>query len=158
MSFYSAVQLVANRVERVPTKERVFDLIDEAGLRNPETGYLSRDLFTVFTDPEARAENNRFFTPDSFDFWETIQVIWWDGDYDGPGYAISISGNGYFFPWELSDVRDRFLSLPKLLRFRQLVNEQFGGGFVFPKDLEYPLGERLMSDEAGWVWFGSESG
>lgn len=158
MGFYSAVQLVANRVERVPTAEEVDALIDEAGLRDPIRGYLSPDLYAVFEDAEARAENNHFFAPDSFGFAESIQVYWWDGDYTGPGYSITISGNGYFFPWELHDLRDRFLLLPNLARLRQLVNERFGGGFAFPAHTEYPIRERLMSDESGWVWFGSESG
>lgn len=157
MSFYSSLQLVANRVDRVPSQDEVFALIDRAGLRDPESGNLARDLSAVFDDAEARAENNRFFAPGDFGFEQQIQVIWWDGDYQGPGFSVSISGNGYFFPWELSDVRDRFLALPKLVRFRELVNEQFGGRFTFPDRLEYPLHERLLSDHAGWVWFGTES-
>jgi hypothetical protein len=157
MSFYSTLSLVANRVDREPTEEQVFTLIDEADLRDPHSGYLARDLYAVFDDPEARVENPRFFAPADFGLWDHIQVIWWDGVYEGPGFSVTISGNGYFFPWELSDVRDRFLALPKLVRFRQLVNERFGGGFTFPDRLEHPLHERLLSDPNGWVWFGGES-
>lgn len=157
MSFYSSLDMVANRVDRVPTSAEVFALLDATGVRDLATGHLAPDLAAVFHDEQARAENNRFFRPGELGFAEQIEVIWWDGSYQGPGYSISISGYGYFFPWELADIRDRFLALPKLVRFREKVNERFGGGFTFPDDLEDPLHERLLSDQSGWVWFGTES-
>ena len=157
MSFYSSLELVANWVERAPTDDAVWEIVEAVGLRDPATGWLSPELHAVFQDAAALAENPRFFAPDSLGFRDRIQVMWWDGLYEGPGYSFGIHGNGYFFPWELSEVADRFLALPKLVEFRRRMHSAFGGGFRFPDDPESSVHDRQLSDSNGWVWFGSES-
>ena len=80
-----------------------------------------------------------------------------DDAYDGPGWAVGIHGNGYPFPWEVTDLRDRVVRTPKLRALRHAVGERFGGRFVFPPAAESFLRERLIDTDGGWAWFISES-
>ena len=88
---------------------------------------------------------------------EGLEVMSYEGDYIGPGWCVTIHGNGYFFPWELTDLRDRAIRSPALVRLREAVQTRFGGRFVFPPADEELLRSRLIDQAGGWVWFASES-
>src|SRR5262245_795374 len=108
MSFYSALVLAAN--DGVPpTPDSVRSLLGDLGLLDPrfandEFGNLADHVANLFDDPAARAENDRFFCPDSIGLWSEIEVQSPDGDYVGPGWCVRVHGNGYFFPWDLTDL------------------------------------------------------
>jgi hypothetical protein len=162
MSFYSALILAANEGVRVPTPEAVRALFEELGLldpgaRFPGIGDLTPAVTALFEDPAAAAENRHFFCPDSISFATQIHIEGPDMDYTGPGCAVLIHGNGYFFPWELTDIRDRVINTPLLRNLRRAVGGRFGGRFVYPPGREADLRERRIDGEDGWVWFGSES-
>lgn len=162
MSFYSSIVLAANEGVRPPTLEAAHALLGELGLLDPrkandEFGNLADQVTALFRDPGALAENDRFFGPDSIRLSEGIEVLSPYGDYTGPGWSVVIHGNGYFFPWGLSELRDRAVRSPALARLRAAVEERFGGRFVFPPADAELLRARLIDTAGGWAWFASES-
>lgn len=162
MSFYSSLVLAANNGVQPPTPAGLRSLLGDLGLLDPqhadaEFGNLAAHVTDLFRDPAARAENDRFFCPDSIGLLAEVEVMSPDGDYTGPGWCVTIHGNGYFFPWELSDLRDRVVRSPALSRLWAAVEEQFGGRFVFPAADEELLRSRLIGGSGGWAWFASES-
>ncbi len=162
MSFYSALELAANRIEGVvPCQDRFLELCREIGVVNAnwnsEFSNLAEDVGALFDDPEARAANTDFFCPDTISFSTRIQVLSVDDAYEGQAYCISIHGNGYFFPWTQTDLRNRVLSHPKLKSLRDAVQRTWGGGFHLPFRGRKFLRERRLSDDDGWAWFMSES-
>jgi hypothetical protein len=162
MSFYSSLLLAANAGVRVPTPEAVRALCKELGLIDPEArlpgiGDLHPAVTALFADPAAEAENWRFFCPDSIGFDTELHIEGPDMDYAGPGCAVSIHGNGYFFPWELKDFRERVVNTPLLRDLRREVQKRFGGRLVYPPGAEADLRTRWIDGDDGWVWFGSES-
>jgi hypothetical protein len=161
MSFYSGLDLTANRVERIPSKDDFVEMCKDIGLlrANAESDFcnLAEDVMALFDDTEARAANNRFFSPDSISFNTSIQILSNEGQYEGDGYYISIHGNGYFFPWTQADLQRRVLSHPKLISLRDAVQSTWGGHFKFPLRGRKFLRSRMAGDGSGWVWFMSES-
>jgi hypothetical protein len=162
MSFYSALVLAANDGVQPPTPEAVRSLLGELGLLDPQHaddrfGNLAAHVTDLFRDPAARAENDRFFCPDSIGLKAEVEVQSPDDDYTGPGWCVTVHGNGYFFPWERADLRDRVVRSPALARLREAVEERFGGRFVFPPADEELLRARLIDGAGGWAWFASES-
>src|SRR5262249_23910127 len=122
-----------------------------------EFGNLAGDITDLFADEAARAENDRFFSPDSIAFTLEIEIHGSEGDFEGPGCCVRIHSNGYLFPWDSSMLRERVVRSPKLLPLRQAVRERFGGRFVVPKSDEALLPERWIDGEDEWMWFASES-
>src|SRR5687767_7319779 len=119
MSFYSALVLAANEGVRVPSVKEIDGLFRKLGLvkhhATDTIGNLADDIRGLFNDPAAMAENDRFFQPDSISFDAGIHIEGPDGDYQGPGWCISIHGNGYLFPWEIETLGERVVRTPKLL-------------------------------------------
>jgi hypothetical protein len=162
MSFYSSLVLAANEGVRPPTPEAIRSLLGELGLLDPrsaddEFGNLAAHVADLFRDPAAHAENDHFFCPDSVGLLAEVTVQSPDGDYTGPGWCVTVHGNGYFFPWELADLRGHAIRSPALARLRDAVEARFGGRFVFPPADEELLRARLIDWAGGWAWFASES-
>lgn len=162
MSFYSSLVLAANGGGAPPTPDTVLPLLDELGLLDPHYArspfwHLAGHVTALFDDPAALAENDRFFCPDGIGLWGEVQVLADDGEYSGPGWCVTVHGNGIFYPWELADLRDRAVRSPALARLRAAVEGRFGGRFVFPPADEEFLRSRLIDGAGGWAWFASES-
>jgi len=162
MSFYSALVLAANDGVRPPSPAAASCLLDELGLldranADAELGNLASDITDLFADEAAKAENDRFFCPDSIEFAASVEIDAPDGAFEGSGCCVRIHGNGYLFPWDATTLRDRVTRSPKLLRLRQVVGELFGGRFVFPAADDSLLRLRWIDGEEGWMWFASES-
>lgn len=164
MSFYSSLNLIVNEVDQVPSKLDIRRLLLDCGIIDPtesEFCYLADDIAALFIDPLAEKENDRFFCPDSVGFRAGIDLqasgeveqTW----YEGTGWSISIHGNGYFYPWTLDDYRTRVLNTPKLKRLREEANARYGGRFRIPASHATLFKKRLIVDDGGWAWVGSES-
>ena len=161
MSFYSALVLAANHEVTPPTPGQVAAVLAELRLIKPNPyGFdhdnLADDVSDLFNDPEACAENRRFFAPDSISFDDHIEVEGPDCAYAGAGWAVRIHGNGYLFPWEISDVRSRVLTNEKLKALRATLNRDFGGTFRLPSGVP-ELRDRVIDGEDGWTWLLHES-
>jgi hypothetical protein len=162
MAFFSYLTLAANRDYRAPSRDELNALFDAAGVSKPTEyshgGYnLHADIWAIFDDPTAQQKNDRFFCPDTIAGNPKIKVTDFDGEYEGPGYSIRISGNGYFFPWSNEDLRQRVLSHPKLVKLAALVQQTFGGHFERPND-DSELWDRMIIDTStGWAWLRHES-
>jgi hypothetical protein len=161
MSFYSSLVLAANEGVRPPKPGEVRELLAGLSLIDPQDP--GADDFTVadsvgalFRDPAARAENDRFLFPSGIGMQAGVEVMTPDGTYEGPGWCVQVHGYGYFFPWELSDLRDRAIRSPILSGLRAAIASNFGGRFVFPAADEKVLRSRLIDGAGGWVWLASE--
>ena len=119
MSFYSALVLAANDGVRPPTPAAVRSLLGDLGLLDPrfaddEFGNLADHVTALFGDPAARAENDRFFCPDSIGLRSEVEVQSPDGDYVGPGWCITVHGKRrLFLPVGVADLRDHCGSVPR---------------------------------------------
>lgn len=165
MSFYSELILAANEGVRPPEESVVMRLLLDLGLIEPARAgqicNLADDVTDLFADSVAESKNDRFFCPDSISFSSGISIQA-SGDsndttFDGSGWSISIHGNGYFYPWTLEDFRTRVISSPKLILLRETMNIRFGGRFVIPTPHKTLLNRRMIANDEGWVWIGSES-
>jgi hypothetical protein len=161
MSFYSSLVLAANDGVRTPEPGEVHALFVQLGLIDPidsERGgcTVSDAVSNLFLDPVARAENDRFFSPSEIEWSEEVNVMHPDGTYEGLGWSIRIHGCGYFWPWELTDLRDRVIQSPILTRLREALEGRFGGRFVFPAADAELLRSRLIDGSSDWVWLSSE--
>ena len=161
MSFYSELVLAANDGIAEISEEAVRAVFGEVGLlqagrEREKFCNLSDDITNLFCDEDARRQNTQFFCPDSIGFHRSIEIMGNDMYFKGSGYAISIHGNGYFFPWNADALRRRVVGYSKLRQLRKRLEEVCGGGFVFPKN-KPELSERWIDGEKGWMWFMSES-
>ena len=162
MSFFSYLTLAANRDVRIPSRGELNAVLDAAGVSKPSEfshgGYnLNGDITAIFNDATARQKNDRFFCPDSIGGIPKINVTNFDGEYEGPGYSICISGNGYFFPWPNEVLRERVLSHPKLLNLAMLVQQTFGGRFERPNNDTEFWDHVVIDTSTGWAWLRHES-
>ncbi len=163
VSAYSSLVLAANDGVWTPAPEVVREIFTAVGCVSSQTGgggkfnNLSAHVRALFHDPTAIAENDRFFRPDSIGLSEGVEILSMDGCYDGPGWSIRIHGHGYFWPWELAELRERVVYSPALVRLRSAIERRFGGRFIFPSVEEALLRSRLVDDNGAWLWFASES-
>ncbi|MFO0796948.1 MAG: hypothetical protein U0804_05685 [Gemmataceae bacterium] len=162
MSFYSSLVLAANADVRAPQLGEVRDLLAGLGLidaadSGPQDFSASDAVAALFRDAQARAENNRFFFPSAFSLSPDIEVNGPDDLYTGPGWSLHLHGNGYFYPWGLTELRDRVVRSPVLVGLRAAMAARFGGRFVFPTAGSELLRPRVIDgDDSGWVWLPSE--
>lgn len=162
MGFYSALCLVANQGFRVPTDQELRELFEECDLLNPERsaqrfGNLAVEFWDYFSDLPQRAENESLFRPDTISGRVGVEIHDYDGDYAGPGYTISISGAGYFWPLSIQDLQ-AVVSQPKLRRLAVESERRFGGGFVTPRFRgKRTLGRNRIEVAGDWYWFRSQS-
>lgn len=162
MSFYSAIRLVANKGFRSPSTEELRKLFTETGLLNPkradrEFGNLTPEFWTHFDQLPERAQNDSLFRPETISGRDRIEIHDIDGGYTGPGYTISISGSGYFWPLVTSDLR-QIVNHPKLRLLASEAANRFGGKFVRPRFRGKRIFDRTLIDGSGpWFWFGSQS-
>ncbi len=162
MAFFAYLTLAANRDFRTPSSDELNAVFDAVGVSKPSEyshgGYnLHGDITAIFDDAVAKQKNDRFFCPDSISGHAGINVTDFDGEYEGPGFSVVICGNGYLFPWENEDLRQRVLSHPKLAKLAATIQQTFGGRFERPND-DAELWDRMIIDAStGWAWLRHES-
>lgn len=161
MSFYSSLILAANDGVATVAKSEVIKLLANLGLTVPgvddDFNNLAEDVCNLFSDESARAENERFFCPDSISFEDKIAIYSLQDDgYDGPGVCVEIHGYGYFYPWINSKIH-RVVQAQKLSQLREALSQCFGGRFVIPSAQHDYLQSRLIGDNKNWTWFISET-
>jgi hypothetical protein len=162
MGAYSALCLVANQGFRVPTDQELHEFFGECGLLNPERsdhrfGNLTSEFWDYFSKLPQRAENESLFRPDTISGRAGVTIHDYDGDYAGPGYTISISGAGYFWPLSVQDLQS-VVNGAKLSRLALEMGRRFGGSFVTPRFRGRRTLKKNRIEVAGdWCWFGSQS-
>lgn len=162
MSFYSSLCLIANADVRSPSPEQITALLRECGVIGPtrkvgDIGNLSEDLSEYFVAHKAREKNESLFAPDSVGFHEKIEILDPDDEFTGKGWAITIHGNGYFFPLTNHELSS-FLDTPKIQKMSELINGNLGGRFKWPLIRGRKiLNKALIRNPGGWCWFGSQS-
>jgi hypothetical protein len=129
-------------------------LLNEAGLlkrMNAPKGLfnLSDDVVNLFSDADAQRQNSDFFHPDSICFCDEIHI----STCRLVGCCVRIHGDGYLWPWDVNEVRERVIRTPKLLGLQELISRRLGGTFVFPGWEERKLRERFIEGGTGWAWF-----
>jgi hypothetical protein len=162
MSAYSFLCLVANNGFQSPSAGDLQKLFTETGLLHPERadrqfGNLTPEFWSYFNQLPERAQNDRLFRPDTISGHGRIELHDIDGDYAGPGYAIRISGEGYFWPLATSDLQ-QIVKHPKLHKMAFEAASRFGGGFHPPRFRGKKVLKKTLIDSSGpWHWFGSQS-
>jgi hypothetical protein len=162
MGAYSSLCLVANTGFRIPDPAELHTLFAETGLLNParadkEFGNLTPEFWNYFDTLPERAQNDWLFRPDGISGHNRVEIHDPEGSYERPGFAISISGQGYFWPLSMEDLR-QIVHQPKLRQLATEVAVRFGGEFLMPRFRGKKILERTLIDRSGpWFWFGSQT-
>ena len=162
MSFYSSIIFAANTAVRATDPPVMQSVLSQIGLLELDSNFphlkpVANSVSQMFRDSSALRLNPNFFCPDSIGFNTRFEIIAEGGDYSGEGFSISIHGNGYFYPWEFSDLQERILGSTVLQALSRILPELLGGRFDFPPTKESFLRSRMIVRQNGWAWFASES-
>ena len=179
---YSSILLVANSGVTGLTDDLAEILLMECGLARDEFDHevegllddendeelledegvdfgIHDSIYAIFDDASAHNDNYRFFCPDGIGFSRELELSspHFGDVYEDEGWCFKFGGPGYFYPWTDHDLQTRFTRNEKLMKFRETVQQRFGGEFIQPQGYDAMFEDIWLDGTDGWLWFGCQT-
>ena len=123
-------------------------------------GSLAPGVTLAFDDPAAKAKNTRFFVPDMVGLSNKLQILDVEDEWETYGIKVSLHGNGYLFPWTMSEVKVVIQGQPILQDLAKRLDRLIQVPPWSPPRKHRPLLEKWSTwtpGSSGWTWAISQS-
>ncbi|MGJ8641043.1 MAG: hypothetical protein ACSHYA_16760 [Opitutaceae bacterium] len=150
MSFHSSIIFCANRDFDATVSET--DIVDS---RQPSMN----GLFTLSEPIPNLLENEALCRLGDLSFTHEIEFNSWGDSCKMKGVGISLSGNGYFFPYSPAEIFELIEQNERLKGFLAAVQSKIGGHFQAPRLRHSELFRNYaIAREGSWALLLAESG